>query len=110
MPGTPGNTTRLENIGTIIAMKTLAVTTVKALADFDFSAAEMAAADCAVVSTFTNAANLSRATGVTPTATFGIPLQAGVGAIVFEGNAAINALQVVSQSGTANVTIELSRY
>lgn len=110
MPGTPGNTVRFEDCQNIIAMKTLAVTTVKALADFLFTQAEMDAADYLIVSTFGNAANFSRVAGVTPTTTFGIPVRAGDGAIGYGGNVAVKAFQVVAQTGTATVTVELSKY
>lgn len=105
-----GNTTRIEDYINVINMKTLAVTTVVGLADFGFSQAEMDAADYLIVSTFGNAANFSRVAGAVPTTTFGIPVEAGRGAIGYGGNAAVKAFQVVAQTGTAAVTVELSKY
>jgi hypothetical protein len=99
-----------EDATTVIASKTLGVTTVKTLAaDFGFSAAQLAAADVVVVSTFTNNANVLW-DGSTPTATFGHPLTAGLTILSFSGNAKINLLQVVSQTGTTNVTVTLEKY
>jgi hypothetical protein len=91
--------------------KTLAVTTVEPIASFNFGTANLAAATYMTVNTFTTDANYLCAG--TPTATFGIPLQAGQTVVGFDGNAEINAFQVVSQSGTAgtaNVTVVLYNY
>lgn len=92
-----------------IKAKTADVTTVVGIAAFNFSAAELAAADLMSINTFNNGANFL-CDGSTPTTTFGTLLQAGVTVIVFDGNAEINALKVVSQSGTAKVTIVLYQY
>ena len=109
MPGIPGMEARLDETD-VIASKTLPVTTVKTLAaDFGFSAAQLAAADVAIISTFTNNCNVLW-DGTDPTATFGHPLTAGLTTIAFGGNAKINLVKVVSQTGTANVTITLEKY
>lgn len=92
-----------------IKAKTLAVTNAVPISSFNFTPGELSAATAMLICTFTNGANFL-CDGSTPTTTFGIPLQAGVTVIFFDGNTEINALQVVSQSGTANVTIVLYQY
>lgn len=103
--------TRISGYPTLLAVKskTAAVTTVTGIAAFSFSAQELLDATVAVICTFTNNANFLT-DGTNATTTFGIPLTAGSGGVVFEGNANINNLKVVSQSGTANVTLALYKY
>lgn len=92
-----------------VKAKTAAVTTAVGIAAFGFSAQELLDATVAVICTFTNGANFLT-DGSTATTTFGIPLTAASGGVVFEGNANINDLSVVSQTGTANVTLALYKY
>lgn len=107
----PGQTQRIESTGSVIASKTAAVTTVVGIdaVGFGFTAEQLAAADQVVVSCFTNNCNVLW-DGQNPTETFGYPLTAGLTVLAFDGNAKINLLHVVSQTGTSNVTITLEKY
>lgn len=96
-------------VTTVLKSKTLAVTTVRPITDFGFSEAELLAADVAIISVITNNANVLW-DGSTPTTTFGHPWQTSMLGAAIDGNAKINLIQVVSQTGTSNVTITLEQY
>lgn len=98
-------------VSTAVTSGSAAVTTVLPITSgsFGFSAPQLAAADIVVISCFTNNCNVLW-DGNTPTATFGHPLTAGGTILSFEGNAKINNVKVVSQTGTSNVTITLEQY
>ena len=109
--GLPGHTIRVETPGTALASKTYGLTTVLPISsgNFGFSAPQLAAAERATITCYTNNCNILW-DGSTPTTTFGHTLVAGVTTFVLEGNAKINSLQLVSAANTSNVTITLEKY
>lgn len=81
-------------------------TTAKALADFGFSAANMAAAEFAAISPISDGVNYLHS-GDTPTPTFGHPIVED-GTVTIRGNSNITALQFIRNgSSDAEVTITL---
>lgn len=101
--GTPKSTTYIKCISSGVASNAMGISS------FPFTAQQLLDADVVIFSCLTNNANVMW-TGDTPTTTAGHPLTAGTTIVSFDGNAKINNLKFISQTGNSNITITLEKY